>query len=406
MEYLEDIVSFFDHYLNDIKYDKKTLAKFRSFRYGWGNKSEEYIDFLSNGLIGVYPIRFSTRDEGFIFKDILNVDQNTLQYEVYKVPGINKNYKISSNIVNLTLVYLMHKFWLSKDLKEKEKLEAMSELYSIFSYKQIGSIYSHYFTYTVDPNLAQGVFEQLSNQYLIKKLGSWQAVFDYQAKLLLPPKGNNAERIARLTTLDAVTALNDMRNRITSIVKNICEDLYDEKKREDMKINVTSKIGEGEGGEEEYRDDTTDSSLYINSIKYSMVNVNDFVIPELVHIVKALLPNLKEDKFLETLYYLVAIEPSRTGKYDYVSSIVRSSLTYLRSKGIINNYKKRTIECLNKLKGYFSASKVKENDVVESKKVLETLVAEGLGSKTKWIITPIVIAVCLYIFIRCIYKRD
>lgn len=401
-----NLLEFFDEYMPKVKYDKKLLSKFRSFRYSWGNKSEEYMEFLSNGLIGVYPIRFSLRDEGFIFKDILNIDQNTLQNEVYKVPGINKDFKISSNILNLTLVYFMHKFYLSPDLKDAEKKEAMKELYSIFSYKQIGSIYAHYFSYNVDVNLAQSVYEKLTNQYLIKKLGNWQAVFNYQAELLLPPNGNNADRIIGFETQDVVTAVNDMRNRISSLVKNVCEVLFDHIDNNDNTIKTTGKIGVNESGEDEYIDETISTHNYINTIKYSMVNVNDFVNPELVHIVKTFLPNLNKDKFLEALYYIVAIEPTRVNQYDYISSIIRTSLTYLRGKGIVNNYKRRSIECINKLKGYFSASKVKEADIIETKKVLENMIGEGLGTKTKWIITPIVIGICLYIFLRSIYTKE
>ena len=143
------------------------------FRINWTQKSDDYIEFLGNNLTGVQPIRFSTLDEQ-TFYNILNVDHDSLQKELYKVKGINKDFRTISNATYLTLVYLMHKFSITRELDNKTKEDAVKELYYIFCYKVISSLNSHYFKYNIDVSIAKAINERMTARYLVKRFNSWQ----------------------------------------------------------------------------------------------------------------------------------------------------------------------------------------------------------------------------------------
>ena len=185
---MKTVINVIEQYLPQEAIDKNFLGKIKKFRLQWGSKDEKYIEFLSSGLVGVHPIRFSDKDEDLLYREVFNIDKETIRQEFYKTPGINKNFVVSSNPTNIILISLLTLVWNSK-LPENIRLDGITDLYHIFCYKQIGSMYSHYFKYEVALPKAKALFESLSDKFLLKKLGTWEDVFNHQAKTLLPPRG-------------------------------------------------------------------------------------------------------------------------------------------------------------------------------------------------------------------------
>lgn len=391
----------FDSYFSNVTFDKQLLNKFKFFRIAWGSKDDSYIEFLSSGLIGVHPIRFSVKDEAGIFVDILNIDQDELQTKIYSVPGINRSFNISSNALNLVLIYCMHRF-LKSSLSTSDKEEAVKELYQIYAYKQIGSLYSHYFPYRVDQNIAQTIFEQLQDKYLIKKLGSWDLLFLHNAKVCLQG-GSNYTRILGFNTDNAVRVANDLQTRLKSTVKNISKVLYGFIESGEDKIKSTNLIKQAdEENDEAIKDMMTGGSKYINIIKNIIHSPSDFIIQDYMYLISKVVPNVKLDKLKDVLEYISVYEFNPSPERDFISFTIRQSLLYLNRKGVTHGYSRDALGCLQKIKGYFSTSKVKEPEVLMAKKEIERICYRALNTKTKWLITPLVIGVCLYIFLRSI----
>lgn len=395
------LLELFNETYSHVVFDKTLINKFKFFRIGWGAKDDAYIEFLSSGLIGVHPIRFSSRDEAGIFVDILQIDQDDLQTKIYSVPGINRSFNVSSNVLNLSLIYFMHKFIESK-LSTSDKEEAIRELYQIYAYKCIGSLYSHYFPYRVDPNVAQTIFEQLQDKYLIKKLGSWDLLFLHNAKVCYPG-GNNYSRIQHFNTDNAVRVANDLQTRLKSTVKNISKVLYSFIESGGDKIKSVTLVKPGDDENEEgIKDIMNGGSKYINFIKNIIHSPNDFIIKDYLYLICKVVPNAKEDRLREVLEYISVYEFNPSPERDYISFTIRQSIAYLNRKGITHGYARDALGCLQKLKGFFSTSKVKEPEVIQAKREIEKICYKGLKQKTKWIITPLVIATMLYIFLRTI----
>lgn len=388
-----------------LKYDKILGMKLLNFKLEWGSKSDEYIDFLGTGLTGVHNVRFSLQDENILFNEILHIDQEDLQDKLYKTKGINRNFQVSSNATNITLFWLMHCFWKS-NLDNKFKEEMMITLYSLFAYKQVGSFFSRRFPYGIDRNVAQTVFEKLSDKYLIKRLGNWEAVFRYQAIHLCPPKGSNANRIIKCSVDDVVKGVNDLQSRLRSTVQNLTAITYDYIKEKDRPtLTTTNMINSAtEESAEGLKDLTTSTSQYVNYLKSILHSPNDFVIEDLVHIVNVVMPACKKDKLKDMLMEISINHFHLDPKKDFVMIAIKSSLEYLQTKSITHGYLSKTMECLNILKKYYSASKVKEKEVPIAKKELEKIAIVSLKTKTPWLITPYIIGTFLYLFLRSLVK--
>ena len=111
-----------------IDIDKEFLRKIQSYRIGWCNKSDVYVDFLGSNLTGVHNIRFSDYDNDVLFVDILNVDKSLLRTDLYNLKDIHPERKVSSDTYYLTMSYLMYRVSVSKLSLDDKKL-CLEELY-------------------------------------------------------------------------------------------------------------------------------------------------------------------------------------------------------------------------------------------------------------------------------------
>lgn len=403
---MKSLLDVIEQYITKDDIDVNFLGKIKRYRLQWGSKDEKYIEFLSSGLVGVHSIRFSDKDEDMLYKDVFGIDKNTIQQEFYKVPGINKSFVVSSNATNILLVMFMSLVWNSK-LNEKLKIEAMIDLYHIFCYKQIGSMYSHYFKYEVNISKAKAVFETLTEKFLLKKLGTWEDVFNHQAISILPPKGYASQKIKRASTDDVVKVINDLYSRLKSLIKNLYAKVKEFDDSEYEKIGSSSLhniLEDGDGAADGLKAMTDNANSYINYIRSIFNHPHDFIKEDYVKLILSLNKNADKNKFKDVLQYIseheIDIDPDR----DYIRGILEASFNYLASKGISSDYKRKMLDCLKLLNGYFKASKVTDPNLKMSKSVLEDIVAEAINGTTKWVVVPLVLCLCLYIFLRAVVK--
>jgi hypothetical protein len=400
-KHMLDIKDVFHYHLDAIQFDKQLYTKLNLFRLAWAQKDDDYIEFLGSNLLGVHKVSFSDNDDNMLLIDILKVDKNILKTDLFNLPGIDPNWKISSNTTYLTLVYLMHGFIVGS-LDNKTKEEALRECYYIFAYKVMGSLISHYFNY-MDIATAKAVFERLSNRYLIKKYGTWQGVFEFRANDILFG-GIHYNRIKDLTTDDATRVIADLQGRLRELVKNIYAELV-EVRNSNEKIHSTSMIESNDEGES-IRENSVRPDLYINYVRSVFNTPNDFINDDLVYLIATINPKLDVDKFVDTLKYLSNnIKPKINDKDDIIEHTINTTITYLRTKNIVSDYNANAYNILVLMKGYWSSSSVKDPIVKHLKDYIFNIAKIATKKKTTWLLASITISVLLYIFLRSLYKN-
>ena len=397
----KDIKDVFKIYLKDTKYNTELYLKLKDFRLGWTVKSNEYTEFLGGVLLGVHNVRFSSRDEEILFTEILNIDANNLKSDIYQVKDINPNWKVSSNHTYLTLLYLMHAFLTEGALSKSNLEDVMKELYYIFAYKTISSLISHSFKHNVKESIAKATYEKLSNKYIIRRVGSWQGVFEYRAEDVTPPKGLHIKALKKFTTDDAILIANDVQGRIRDMFKNIYGVMVTVL-NEDASIDTTTLNKDNEE-ESTIKDITNRSDVYTTNINAIINKPNDFIKDDIITLVSSTLPNLDSDALRDALYYISKhYDQSKDG---YLIKIITNDIDYLNTNGYSTEYLNGIIDILYKLKGYWNSSRVTNKEIPTIKKEISKIVAKSIKFKTKWVITTVTTGVILYIFARSIIKK-
>ena len=382
------------------KVDIDIYKKIQVFRIGWTQKAPEYIDFLGSKLTGVHPIRFSTRDEDMFFVDIFNIDQPSLTEDLWATKGVDKNKKVTSNPLYITLVYLMHLTITSREIG-KHREDMLRELYFIFGYKVISSLFTHYFKFTVDPSTALAVNERLSNKFIIKKVNNWQELFEYRALDVLP-KGLHYLRLNRLDVDESNRIISDMQGRIRDMLKNIYIILMEVKDSNDRLVS-RSNIEMTEDGAS-IKDNTNRPDRYVNYMLSIIDNPSDFIDDDMIYLLNNSYKNLNSKDIYTTLEFMS--DNNFKDRNKIIENIIISSISYLNIKGIHSDYNKHMLDVIKYLKGYFISSSVRDKVILDTKKELLNLVKKLPVTKVNWNYTGLVTYAIIYIFIRSVVSKQ
>ena len=393
---------FLNEYIRKVKYDDKFFNTIRSYKLSWIQKSPEYIEFMGSNMLGVHKVRFSTIDEEILFEEIFKIDGKDLQKKLYTIPGINKNFKVQSNNVYITLTYAMHMVINSTSMKQANKRECLIDLYFIFAFKALTSLLSRYFiNYTADPAIAKMVYEKMSNRFLIKKLGDWNSVFLYRAEDVLE-KGLHYKKLKTYNTDDAVKIIADMQGRIRDIVKNIYA-LYMEVIGSGDKIIATSSLedtGEGELGNKGV---TTSKNKYINYLRSAQLNPYDFVKDDLITLITNFAAYTEKEDLITTLKYIstsVHVKDNSEDDFNYYALTI--TFAYLATRGITDNYNKNIIAVIRYMKNYWGSHNIKDPNAKRIKKIVTDIVMNATGIRTTNKVASTAVSVLLYLFLRAI----
>lgn len=398
----KDIKDVYAHHLAGMKFDIKLYTAIRNFRIGWSVKSPDYIEFLGSNLLGVQAIRYSTLDDETFFNDILGIDLKILKMDLHALNGINSNWKVSSNPTYLTLIYLMYAFINSNDIG-KNTQAVLDELYYIFAYKTISSKITHGFKHQVKESIAKATYERLSNRYILKKVGSWQKLFEYRAGDVDNSKGLHYKNLTRLDTDKAVIIINDLQGRINDVFKNIYGVMMEIINGDGNAINNSSLNTTNAEGEESIADITDRPDKYITYLKDIIGKPTDFVNNDVLVLTCSVMNN-DETELVKKVLIDMSNEKLDKDMTEVINVVILNSISYLKSNNIESNYVDNLMEVLISLKGYWSSSRITEKDSVEVKKILNKIVSKSIHKKTKWLIVTIVINIILFIFIRSITK--
>jgi len=392
-----DIKDVFKKHLPNIKFDKKLFKQLQRFRLGWGQKSDEYIEFLGGVLLGVNVVRFSSLDDEMLMVDILNIDMKELKSDLKNLDGIDPNWKIATNPVYMTIMYLIHGY-ITKGELGKHNIDAMKELYYIFSYKVMSSLIYNSFKYPADKNVAIATYEKLSNRYIIKRVNNWQEAFEYRSKDVTDSKSKNYEYLKRFTTNDAVLAVNSLQSSHRETFKNIYRVMLEVINNNET-IKTTTLITSDEDGEA-LKDLTERPDKYIVYLNSIIDNESDFIKDTLIDYILSIFAKADKNKIIIALR---KISNDSTFNKELTSIIIPTILKYLNRKNVTTDDLYGTIIVI---KNFLTTNIVIDKDIEKIKKKLHIFVKKELKINTRWVRTNIINIVIGYIFLRALVKID
>ena len=399
----KDIKDIYKEHMGHLKIDAKLYVELKKFRLKWMNKNKEHVEFLSGNLVGVNPIRFTNEDESYFFESILDTDANDLRKDVYKLEDIYKERNVTSNIFYITITYLMHEYMVSS-LSTNNKNKAIRELYLIMAYKMFSSLTAHYFKFDLDRDVAVVTYERLSNRFLIKTKGYWQAVIEYRAQDVLLDNGLHVQKLKKFTAIDCTKTIQDIQGRLRSIMKELYVVIDDVIQNNDKRISKSLNAKDMEGNDI-IAEVANLNANYYNFIKHIVFKKEDFIKDDLIIILTDLFKNLKASELRKTLRYISELSITKPNEInDILDTSLKANIEYLYITKMQPPYDKRIVTVVQQLRGYWSSSKVKDKHVLKVKKDLMIISKKATGRNTRWLLVTISLVIPIYIFLRAVTK--
>lgn len=401
----ESVKSVFDTNCSHLVFDQKLANMISKFRLTFEMRNQDHITFFGNPLTGIQVVRFLQEDRDNWFELIIGTSEFIIGDELDNVEAIDKTRKVTSDTMNLSFVWVMHRFLVSK-LSAKAKEQAMIDTAMIMQFKFLTSRLYRHFKFPADKSIAEATYAQLNYKYAIKQHGSWKALLEARSKDIIDKNSIHYKALMNMDDDNKVTyVLSDSQGRIRELLKNIY-DVHLRVRSNKNRILTTSSIIEHDG--EMILKDITNNLVgynrYINSI---ITDKRSFIKDELCTVVEKLVHTMSPRMFIKTLEWM-SNNYRQQGSSDIetaVSNVILYSLDYLklnktslRSTGDLSGM-------LSKLRGSFMSSRNNDELLVKTKKDFEKIVNKATGSKHNGIVSSIRTGVMLYIVARALTKK-
>ncbi len=416
MEYL--IRDIFDSECDDFTIDQRLVKAIVDYVHSLTFKNDDHINFFGSNLCGVHVVKFLDSDRARWFEDVLQNDEYTLEDKLYTAgrrayvenrhskfgEAVHNEWAISTDVMNLSCIWLLHKLETSKNLKPDVKTAAMTGVLLVLQFKFFTSRYSRHFPYPADKQVAEAAAADMSYKYSIKKHGSWLNFFNGRSEEILKEDGLHSHALAVMEDGKVIYMLNDIQGRIREMLKNLY-DHYLKTRAQGMRVGVNSMVVVHDG-EAMLKDHMNGVAQHINYLQAIISDQNSFIKPELTEIVSKMMATMPPQHFNTALVWLSANCSSSSGTKirALVETILTHSFDYLsQNRGVVRNTSDLP-GLLTRLKGIYMSSRSTDPALLEIRKQCEDFVKTATGIRSTSVLSSIRTGVCLYITLRAVTK--
>ena len=402
------IFKIFEEEAKHLKIDSRLIKELTRYVARFVNKNDDTLQFLGSPLIGVYPFRYIKTDENEWFDDVLEMDDLTLQSNIREHFGaagneLDANWKISSNVTNLSFVWLTHKILNSKlSIKEKE-LGTMTCI-KMLQYKLISSLDFRFFPYPANSEVASAVYASLSKKYLLKKYGSWAKVVEARAEDILSEGSIHIDALRKMDDDHAIVYLiNDTQGRHKDIYKRVTTLLY-EFREQDSRIQSISATIEL-SGEVTVKDKQNNYGRYRSAAHDIASTPSSFIREKALNAIGMIVHTAPPEIVKESLEWMSSnYGAPRTG---YIKEFVEKNIThaceYIRKNELPVS---DLASILVKLRGIHLASRQSDETVLAIRDLGTKITDQSVRSKNQAVHASVRAAITLYLILRVIAKDN
>lgn len=388
----------FDQMVDDLIIDQRWLRKLRMYVYGFATKNNDHAEFFGSPYLGTHRIIFKTSDKKEWFSEIIDVDEVMLRDNLIKTKWINKDFNVSSDAFNLSIVYLMHQVTQSS-LSNSQKEEALIYLVMMFHYRILTSIMNHYYRYQVKQSVAETAYNKLSLKFDIKRYGSWTALFKARAEFIISKQtGIHYDTFMNMDDdKKIVYMVNDMESRLKGVVNDYTKVLYEIKDSVDL---VQTDSGVTMVDEQlQIKDVQKNVTKFKNYIDNTITADKGFYKEELVTYAEKAIDRTPYDKFAFVIRNFPSHYNHKKGeKYrEFVEDVTTHLFEYLA----FNKIKQTDLKAVFlKIRGAYTSSKSTNPLLLKLRETGDQIVKEMTGIKTPIVMTSIRTSLMLYIVLR------
>ncbi len=393
---MKTIKDLLDKHFSGLSIDKRLAKNLNAFKNKWVSSNSE---MLGSGLLGNSNLYFKTTDQNALLS-LFKVNSRDFRSDYKYIEAIEPKHKIASDVINLCLFYLAHRFSNSK-LKDKDKDKAVYDCISLFNYRTLAALHSHRLPYLVSKQVAVTAYEDLSNRYMIKKLGTWVKYIDYRTleTLSIGPTGNDSPHKKTLITFtpdEAVLAMiADTQGRIRSTVNLYMDTL--------MNIKDTGAVISSESSgvvienERSTIDMTNNVSDSLSRVMNRLENPDDFVDISIISVVSSMIPGSSPDLLADSLRYM-AKKKSKLIKR-FIENSILFMYRYLSENGHLVEHNDDLPYLVVKIRGAYTSSRTSDKDVLELREIGTKIAKSGSSKVNTQTIARIRTGIFVYLFI-------
>ena len=296
------VLDVFNDECKNLKLDAPFIKRLSAYQTMFVHKNADHVAFFGGVLIGVNPVRFTNEDADKWFNEILEVDDGPLEERLLKLPGVNADWNVSSDTLNLSAAWLVHAIFVDKHLTPEQKHRGMVDTLLVLQYKFLTSRLFRHFKFPADKAVAQAAYAQLSNKFAIKRYGSWTALLTARAEEIISPAGIHRRTIEKLDDEGVRYMLNDIQGRIRDMLKKIYDVFLTAHAAGKRIVSVSSTIEHD--GVEILKDKTKSLTSYTHYLNSIVSDKNSFIRLELLDVVTKMVKLAPPKLILETLTWM------------------------------------------------------------------------------------------------------
>ncbi len=396
-----------------VRIDQKFLRELVAMEARFVNKKPDHIEFFGGTLTGVHVVRFTNEDRDRLFTDLLEIDDRVLQDKLYslrdpvtKRPVINQDWKISSDVFNISIVWLLHAIENSPFLDDNQKTEGKIRACQYMLYKFLTSRLFRHFPYPADREIAQAAYAQLTYKFALKQYGSWGAVIRHLATQATSRTGIHKDTIKFMADdVDVGKMLNDIQGRPRDILKNFYGEFLRVHK-EGKRIARSSALVDIDG-EIILKDKVKGLQNYTRYIRGVMVDENSFIRQELVDVIVKVMHTMPQALLMTTLSW-----SSRNFGHTReqlveraIDLIAEHAFAYLSEHRELVRAQSDLPNLVSKLRGAYMSSRSSDPKLLEIRDLVGKIVAQATKSKNESVIAATRTGFMIYVIVRMFSMR-
>lgn len=319
----------FDEIFKDIKFDKALIDRLYRFQVWFVNLNQEHLRFFGSNLIGVHTVRWRvTEDTNRFYRDIFGLETQDVSEKTAMITTIEQKFATISDPVNLTIMYVIHRFLSEVKLNEKDRHRGAYDAALIFFYRALAIRQSEYFKkFPADPKIAEAAYAKLSRKFLIRQLGTWGRVVEYRAEALIAQRPSDEQQLHYNTLLTfsndekIANAIADSANRIRDLYKNYMVTFY-EAIEEGESIHISSSTIVDMEGIEKIRDKIKHVDNSIALVNRLIGDQPSFVRQDLINVISDINTNTSK-RMIEKVLIWISAESSQPANFKLIDRFVK-----------------------------------------------------------------------------------
>lgn len=379
----------------DIKMAKRVIRYSNTICMRGDNPS-----FFGGNLMGVDRIIFYDTDRDKWFDEVLEVDEEYLKDCIERVPSIGKDWNVTGDVFNLSIVWYIHKCMSTMNMRDPVVHKSAIEAFVILQFKLMTSLYSHWFEKLVDKEAAQAVYSQLSMKFAIKQYGTWGEVLRQRGESFIDRKGIHYDGFNDFEPDDEIIyILSDVSTRIRKSLKDHYK-VLERVRRDNTRIETRSATAMVDG--EMIIRDTV--SIYTTARNYLLDvsgNETSFIKRELVDVVLDIMTTTSRQSLNDVL---VAMARSRPGKErDNVEEIIDMTLQHAFDYISKERIRFNDIQGIMwKMKSLYTAARSSDPIIIELRKRLEKYAKKHTSLRAETALASVRTSTMLYLLLRAL----